>query len=296
MTHSSTAAQHPHGMPPAGLYPMRPRTDDQRLRRGRGFPLRTATAHLRALPDFLIVGAMKSGTSSLFNYLSQHPLIVPPVRKETHYFSLGYRLGKGEDWYRAHFPLKIALNGGKITGEATPGYMFEPDVPARIAKALPAARIIVVLRNPVERAISHYAHEVAMGREYLPFEDAIACEEDRLAAAMAAGEEGYETFIHASYKKRGLYFEQIHFLEQQFDRDQIMILGSGALFAKANDTMEELSDFLGLPGMPVPYDFTARNRSDEKPSVPQSAISALQQYFAEPNEKLFAHLGRELAW
>lgn len=132
-------------------YPLNPRTDDQRLKRRRKFWLNRLTARRRALPDFLLVGEMKSGTSSLFHYLQMHPLVAPPVRKEVHFFTIGY--SKGAGWYRAHFPLKSNIPAGGITGEGCPGYFFAPGVEHRIHDLLPNARLIVLLRDPVERAI-----------------------------------------------------------------------------------------------------------------------------------------------
>ena len=134
----------------------------------------------RKLPDFLIVGVMKGGTTSLFRYLVRHPQVLPPFRKEIKYFDCNYI--NGQNWYQAHFPLKKKFVGGsKLTGEATPYYIFHPQAPMRIAEALPEAKIIILLRNPIDRAYSHYQHMVRVGREPLSFEEAIAAEPERLA-------------------------------------------------------------------------------------------------------------------
>ena len=227
--------------------PLRSRSDDRRLVRGRAFRRRRLTAPLRAVPDFFVVGAMKSGTSSLFHYLCQHPLVAAPLRKEVHYFSHGRHLGKTDGWYRAHFPLRVRMAPGAITGEATPDYMYDPEVPARLAAMAPRARLIVILRDPVERAISHYHHEVRMGREYLPIEEAMAVEEERLASARAAGPEGRETWMHACYKARGRYAEQIERLRATFPPERILILGNNLLFRDPEQVMAQTLGFLGLP-------------------------------------------------
>ncbi len=122
---------------------------------------RRLTSGSRRLPDFIILGAQRAGTSSLYYYLSQHPQILPAVRKELHFFDDHYRRGLG--WYRSQFPTRGAR--GTITGEATPYYLSHPHAPARIQRLLPQARLIVLLRNPVERAISHYFFEVSHQRE-----------------------------------------------------------------------------------------------------------------------------------
>lgn len=277
------------------LHPMRPRTHDRRLVRNRRFVLRRMTASWRAMPHFLVAGAMKAGTSSLFHYLSHHPRIVPPVRKEAHYFTVGHRSGKNESWYRAHFPLQPQLAGGRRTGEATPDYMFDPGVPERIARALPDIRIILVLRDPVARAVSHYRHEVAMGREYLPFEEAIRIEEERRMRAAAAGPAGQETWLHATYKARGVYVDQIRRIEAVIPRERILILGSGALLRRPAETVATAVDFLGLP-MEGSYDFPRKNRSKVRDPVPDETLAELSGYFAPHNARLFDHLGFEPEW
>src|SRR5687768_13237463 len=107
---------------------------------------RVETAHLRRLPDFLIIGAQRGGTTSLYRYLTEHPEIDPAVRKEIHFFSRHHE--QGLDWYRAHFPRR---DESSLVGEASPNYLVHPDVPARVAAALPRVKLIALLRNPVDR-------------------------------------------------------------------------------------------------------------------------------------------------
>ena len=277
------------------LHPMLPRTNDRRLVRARRFALRRMTAPWRASPDFLVAGAMKAGTSSLFHYLCLHPRIVPPLRKETHYFTVGHRAGREEGWYRAHFPLRARLGRGALTGEATPDYLFDPEVPPRIARALPGIRIILILRDPVTRAVSHYRHEVAQGREYLPLDEALRVEEDRLARAKAAGPEGYETWMHASYKARGLYLDQIRRLEAVIPRERILVLGSAALLLRPAEVVARATEFLGLP-LEGTYEFPLKNRSKVRDPVPDETLAGLAEHFAPHNARLFAHLGFEPDW
>lgn len=275
---------------------LRPRLDDPRLKRDRRFPLRRLTAPLRALPDFLIVGAMKSGTSSLYTYLCQHPSVRPPVRKELHYFTVGHRSGKTDAWYSANFPLRARLRGGAVTGEATPGYMFEPEAVRRMAALVPEAKLIVLLRDPVERAISQYFHERRMGREYLPIDEAMAAEEERLAEAQRQGVDGLETWLHASYKRRGLYADQIETLYDAYPREQVLILGSRTLFATPAAALDEVLTFLGLQTAPTGVRFEAKNESDNRTSVPESLRDELAEFFAPHNARLFDLIGRRLDW
>ena len=140
---------------------------------------RRATAPARDLPDFVILGAQRSGTTSLYDWLSDHPAVVPATRKEVHYFDLHYDRGLG--WYRAHFPMG---HGAHLTGEATPYLLFHPLAPDRVARDLPpTTRFVVLLRHPVQRAVSHYWHERRMGTESETLAVAVAAEEQRLAGA-----------------------------------------------------------------------------------------------------------------
>jgi hypothetical protein len=277
-------------------YPLQPRRDDRRLVREDGFRLRLLTAPLRALPHFLIVGAMKSGTSSLFHCIRQHPMVASPFRKEVHYFSHGVRHGRGDGWYRAHFPLRMRLRPGTLTGEATPDYMFDREAVAGLAARLPRARLIVILRDPVERAISHYFHECRMGREYLPLEQALAVEDERLEAARHLGEAGVETLMHASYKARGRYAEQLETLRRHVPPERILVLGSATLFRTPERALGEVFDFLGLPPPPSPPRLEVKNAGTNRTEVSDAVREGLAETFRDDNERLFALLGRKLDW
>src|SRR5690606_20854753 len=135
------------------------------------------------LPDFIILGAQKAGTTTIYDNLVKHPDVKPCDIKEVHFFDRNWL--KAANWYRAHFPLRTGKeadgNPGKwITGDGSPYYLFHPQVPARVKQICPSSRLIVILREPVERAYSHYQHEKRKDREPLSFEDAIATEEQRL--------------------------------------------------------------------------------------------------------------------
>ena len=103
----------------------------------------------RRLPDFLIIGAQKCGTSSMFAYLNQHPQMKLPDVKEIHFFDLNY--SNGLDWYTSHFP-PASLSHRMVTGEASPYYLFHPHVPERVRLHCPDVKLVVMLRNPVDRA------------------------------------------------------------------------------------------------------------------------------------------------
>ncbi len=146
---------------------------------------RATTNPMRLMPDFIIIGAMRGGTTSLYSYLTEHPNIGPAYMKEVHFFDVYFH--KGLPWYRAQFPSTVqkyyterVQKQNFITGEASPYYLFHPHAPRRIARLLPHVKLIVQLRNPVSRAYSHYYHEVNGGHEKLSFAEAIDREEDRI--------------------------------------------------------------------------------------------------------------------
>src|SRR6266480_7948081 len=161
---------------PAELIPRLPQPA-RRVLRGTYRAYGRATASLRPLPDFLILGAQKAGTTALYAYLRQHPEITGPSWKEVSFFDRHY--ARGEAWYRGNFPNSLRARG-KLVGEASPSYLFHPLAPERVAGLVPEAKLIALVRNPVDRAYSHYQHEVALGREPLSFEDAVAAEYERL--------------------------------------------------------------------------------------------------------------------
>src|SRR5690349_3699828 len=179
---------------------------------------RGVTSPRRLLPDFLIIGAQRGGTTSLYNYLQAHPNIHSASIKEVHFFDRKFQ--KGVHWYRAHFPMRLTKvyagrfrHEGFVTGEASPAYLFHPQVPERIARLLPRVKLIVLLRNPVDRAYSQYYHTLQLGYETLTFEEAIAAEEERIAGEREkiSQDEYYQShaFKHQSYLSRGIYVDQL---------------------------------------------------------------------------------------
>lgn len=203
---------------------------------------RLATAPLRELPTFIIIGVQKGGTSSLFEWIQSSPDVVPPASKEVHYFTRHYQCQFG--WYKSYFPLR-SLMGGRITGEATPYMLFHRDAPRRTAETLPECRFIVLLRNPVDRAWSHYWHEKRKGRETLSFEEAIEKEAERIAS----NDWGHQ---HFSYLSRGLYAEQLERWFSCYPPDRFLIMKSEDIFADPHSAVARVSNWLGiLPGRVV---------------------------------------------
>jgi hypothetical protein len=270
------------------------------LRRAATLP----TAPLRLLPDYLIAGGQRCGTTSLQKYLIQHPGITPPgVLKGIHYFDMHY--DKGLRWYQSHFPTRMARarkerSGGMLlTGEASPYYMFHPMIPERIAAAVPDAKIVVLVRDPVERAYSHYLHEARRGFEDLTFEGALDAEEARLAGeeARMRQDPAYVSFEHQhhSYIARGRYMDQLENMMKHIPQEQILVLTSDDLFGDSAATYHRVLEFLELPPF-TPEGFTAQNANVYTDPLTPETRRRLADAFAEPNQRLEAFIGRSLTW
>ena len=251
-----------------------------------------ATASVRGLPDFLILGAQKAGTTALYAYLRWHPEITGPSFKEVSFFDRHY--ARGERWYRAHLPIRR----GGIVGEASPSYLFHPLAPERVARMLPDARLIALLREPVGRAFSHYQHEVALGRESLSFEDAIAQEGARMQGEVERMLDDPTYFSHAwwnyTYAARGRYAEQLERWFAAFPREQLLVLLTDELAADTPGTYRRVLDFLGVE--PHALESFPRIFEREYGEMEPATRAALRQEFAEPNRRLAELLGRDLPW
>jgi hypothetical protein len=262
---------------------------------------RRATARTRTLPDFVIIGAQKCGTSFLYQLLVQHPDVKPAFVKEVHFFDLNF--AKGESWYRSRFPLQIRKKRPYITGESSPYYLFHPHAPRRAATVIPEAKLVILLRNPVDRAYSHYQHQVARvwggGHETLAFEEAIEAEERRLAGELEklSRDEHYHSRNHRtySYLSRGIYVDQIAAWSRFFSRGQMLILRSEDLFDDAGGTLKILLDFLGLPHWTPKTPASIPNKreyADLSPAIRQR----LDEYFRPHNLRLYEYLGVDFGW
>jgi hypothetical protein len=252
-----------------------------------------ATSRWRPLPGFLVIGAQKAGTTALYAYLRWHPGITGPSWKEVSFFDRHW--WRGEAWYRGQFPLRA---GGRLVGEASPSYLFHPLAPERARSLVPDAKLIALVRNPVDRAYSQYQHEVALGREPLSFEDALEAEDERLR-----GEEGRMLadpayFSRAwwgfTYRARGRYAEQLERWLAVFPREQLLILPSEDMGAEPEQTYAGVLDFLGAP----PHRLDSYPRVFERQYEPMrpETRERLASDFAEPNESLYELLGRNLGW
>jgi hypothetical protein len=256
--------------------------------------VRRPTARLRAVPDFLIVGAQRSGTTSLYRYLAAHPLVAPPVRKEIQYFTLHHRRGDG--WYRAHFPV---AGRGRRTFEATPYYLFHPAAASRAAATVPDAKVIALLRDPVARALSQWQHNASRGVEHLGFEAALDAEAERLAGERErlVADAAYRSDAHRlwSYTARGEYADQLERWLAHYPREQLLVLRSEDLYDEPAKTHARALEFLGL----TPHELDAYQRYTRRVSNAQMTDAARQRltdHFRPHNQRLADLLGTVVWW
>jgi hypothetical protein len=266
-----------------------------------GRPARRA----RMLPGFLIVGAERCGTTSMFHLLRQHPAAFgTSLRKqEVHYFDVAY--GMGLSWYQSHFPLtaraRLAARGAGVAPvafEASPYYMFHPLAPERIHGDLPGVRLLVMLRDPVERAYSAHANHVGHGLETESFERALELEDSRLEgeAERIIADPSYNSYSHRhhSYRIRGHYADQLERMERIFGRDQIHVVDSGDFFTTPGPVYDQVLDFLGLPDRGRPA-FTPQNARPRAP-MPDPVRAALEDHYRPHDERLATWLGYVPSW
>jgi hypothetical protein len=249
-------------------------------------PERIETAQLRQLPDFVIIGTQRGGTTSLYRYLTEHPDIGSALRKEVHFFDRHYE--KGMNWYLAHFPVRGET---PVVGEASPNYLFHPSVPERARRVVPHAKFIALLRNPVDRAYSQYQMNVRKGIESLSFEDAIDKEPERLSSS---DDPASPTWRQYSYVKRGLYVDQLKRWMTVFPREQFLIIKSEDFYKNPKRVLHQTLAHLGLRPC-SPADFKAYHLA-EYPDIGSVTYKHLAEYFTPYNQQLYALVGRDLGW
>ena len=255
-------------------------------------------------PDFVIIGAQKGGTTFLHHLLSQHPLVEPAVRKEVHFFD--WNFDKGIEWYRQCFPDPKWKGGRKIiTGEASPSYLFHPLVAERMAETVPQARLIAMLRNPIDRAYSHYQMQVRRGQEPRAFEEAIEAQLSRLRAE-AEGDETREDTSHDGFKQqmvfaylsRGIYVDQLLRWRESFSTEQMLVLSSEDFFERPVETLKVVLDFLDLPEWaPEASELRKRrHRGGYEQEMDPSTRRRLEEFFEPHNRRLYGYLGVDFGW
>jgi hypothetical protein len=261
------------------------------------------TSRGRLLPDYLIIGTQRGGTTSLYKYLARHPAHARALTKELRFFDLNY--GRGVSWYRSRFPsqrhrdvIRRTRGLDLVAGEASPDYMFHPHAPRRVAELLPAVKLIVLLRNPVDRAYSHYWHQFRRGHENLSFEEAVEREPERLAGELerTVADEDYTSYErhHHSYLARGVYVDQLTTWMDLFPREQFLVESSEDLFDDPEAVFGRVLAFIGLPRGRL-REYERFNAFTQEP-LDDSTRARLEEYFRPHNRRLYEFLGRDFGW
>lgn len=267
-----------------------------------------ATAAIRPLPELLVLGTKRGGTTSMWNYLLEHPGMLPlwPAaenRKSPHYFYWHYE--RGPEWYRSHFPTRATRSAASrrlghrvVSGEASPNYLYDFRVPARVCELMPDARLVIMLRDPVERAYSHYKERVRAGVEDLSFDDALDAEDSRLEGEVERmlAEPGYYSRPQDwfSYRDRGVYLPQLLRWEASFPSSSMLVLRSEDFYDDPQGQYDRVLQHVGLPA----HRLRDAKRWNYRPAagMSEAARASLRTFYAPSVTDLSSHLGRDLAW
>ncbi len=237
-----------------------------------------------ALPDFAIIGQRRCGTTFLYHLLTLHPHVERAASKEPHFF--GVYFDEGVEWYRRFFP-EPRLKDGRMTinGEATP-LMANRLAPERMASVIPDARLIALLRDPVDRAYSDYQQVVRKGREPRTFEEAIGLTEDGPDA-------------NSPYLARSVYVDQLRRWSEFYPEEQMLVLKSEDLYESPVGTLKTVIEFLGLPEWePKRSAVTPKkqNKGGYEGGMAPETREKLEEFFRPHNLRLYEYLGRDLGW
>lgn len=261
--------------------------------------IRKITSWIRVLPNFLILGGLRCGTTSLFYYLIEHHSIHPALDKEVHYFN---RMFTGyEKDYRFHFPTKflaffykIILRRKFLTFDATPTYSYHPYTPYRVYQMIPEIKLIFLLRNPVDRAYSHYNFSRDKGIERLSFHDALKQETERLKGEEKSFFQNMDYRSNFSYFNRGLYIYQIMRWFKYFPMKQFLIITSETFYKYPKKTLQKIFNFLSLDNHNYRH-FKVYNKGNYK-KLDKKIRDQLIEKYKPYNEKLSRYLGIRFDW
>lgn len=268
------------------------------------------TARLRKGPDFLLIGAKRGGSTSLYYALLEHPQVTPLfpsagllMPKDNHtkgvqYFDLHY--ARGDVWYRSHFPAGVR-RAGKVVGEGSPYYLFHPLAAERAGRDVPDAKILLILRDPIERAFSHYRERRRQDAEELgTFEEALAAEDERLAGEhdRIVAEPGYRSYAHEqqSYRAQGEYAPHLRRWMEHFPAEQFHVLAAEDFYADPQSACDSVAEFLGLRPAPLPASVAKPWNAAPSGKLADATRQELARHYSPFNADLATLLGRELPW
>jgi hypothetical protein len=263
------------------------------------------TLGIGSLPDFHIIGAQKSGTSSLYDCLCQHPGIIHRINKEIHFFNNFSNRHRGLAFYKAHFStLAQRRNISKkigyfpLEGEATP-FIIHPWVPKWLYDAVPNSKLILIVRNPIDRALSHYQHNKRRGRETLSFEEALESESARISSnfdhLLADPDYPVGDFFKFSYLTRGYYDDQIKNWLGFFPIEQICVVSFENFINNQQETALKIFQFLELPNFEI-SEFPKSNQGNYHCQIDSKLRRKLSEHFRLHNEQFFRIIDQNFDW
>ena len=259
------------------------------------------TSSSRVFPNFIIIGAVRCGTTSLYQNICEHPNVISAKQDEIGFFDSNFHLGL--DWYKSFFPKNDELQkvkekeGFGITGEDTPFYLWNELACDRILKTIPDCKLIVILRNPVNRAYSNYQLSVRNGKENLSFAEVINIEKNQLVrdGIYLDNKINLEKFKHPrSNLVKGWYYEQLKIWIEKFPQDQILIISTEELENKPQETMNIVFNFLKLPEYKMKQ--FQKLKFVKYENMNQETKQNLLKYFKPKNEKLFTLINKKFEW
>jgi len=252
------------------------------------------TASSRVLPDFIISGTVRSGTTSLYYNICEHQSVLPDDYDEIGFIDSNYHLGI--NWYRSMFPTEKEMERVKketnfaITGEDTPFYFWKKEAAERILKDIPNSKIIIIFRNPVDRAYSNYHLGIRKKTEKLSFEDAI--DEEMNFLEKHSFRESVDR--RRSYLSKGFYENQIKIWFNVFPREKIHILSTEDMQKNPEKTLLKIFQFLGIPN------YTLKNpqkqKSSEYKKMDDKTREILLNFYKPHNEKFFQIIQERFDW
>jgi len=248
------------------------------------------------LPDFIILGTQKGGTTSLYNYLINHSKISGGSRREIHFFDKYYE--KGVHWYKNNF---LNSNENILTCECSPDYIHHPLIAKRIKNILPKSKLIILLRDPVERAISNYKHNIYIGKykKNMTIEEII--DKEKIYIKKEKNKINLKRtyysrkFKYYSLLDRGIYHKQIKRYFNLFNKNQIHIIFSEKLFFNTQEELKKVFEFLKLNNENVPCT-KIYNKSKIDYEVNKTTRNKLENFFLPHNKKLYRTLNSKFRW
>ncbi|HCJ54897.1 MULTISPECIES: sulfotransferase family protein [Glutamicibacter] len=261
----------------------------------------TLTAPWRILPDFIVIGAQRSGTTTLYRLLSSHPQVVrPTATKGIKYFEDCYK--NGQRWYRGHFPLqltaKLLAQGEPRTFESSGFYSFHPLAAQRIAKDLPGTKLVMMLRDPVDRAYSAHRHELMRGFESEKFERALELEAERVEGEIERLEQdpGYSSYNlrHHAYLLRGRYIDQIRRIHNAVGEESLYLMDADDFFSNPQEEFLALQLWLGLE--PWAPDAVPAENAQPRAPMSEQLRQKLRSHYDSADAELAQIMGKQPSW